>query len=364
MEKPESRDKEVRKEEDMRKLSRISLFLMFTVLVTLLLVTVAIAKDYLYVPCDNALDIIDMSSDTIVKTIKYRGYIVGARFSPDGKRYYLNYWRGLYVIDTERNELIDNIKFWSDLNRVTIQPCFDVSNDGKKLYLSVLIVKKRLNVPRLNVLPPKLIVYNLETKRVEKSFDIPYCATGVLTLKNDPDHIIIVDQDVHKLDLRNGKLKKIWGILRPMKNQPALNSLALWDNSPTPDNVGLFINPAYTADGNSLYYMIIDKRTGEVKMLKGEDVVFEYSAVVSPDRKFIYAGMDEVYKIDFHTGKTLAMDQIAQGTCYAYNTNSDGTKLYVGPAGADVSVYDTSTMKRTGVIFLHGNGLVAHRLTK
>jgi hypothetical protein len=43
---------------------------------------------------------------------------------------------------------------------------------------------------------------------------------------------------------------------------------------------------------------------------------------------------------------------------------SDGKKIYVGPGGPDLSVYDTATMKRMGIIPLKGDGVIASLITK
>ena len=112
------------------------------------------AKDYMYVPSNNNLHIVDCDTDTVVKTIPFNDYIVGAIPSPDGKRLYMNSWHAVYEVDTQTNQIAEIHGFWSDLNRVTIMPGIAVSADNKFLYLSVSITKKKLNIPRLNVLPP------------------------------------------------------------------------------------------------------------------------------------------------------------------------------------------------------------------
>jgi len=319
------------------------------------------AKDFIYVPGYNCLYIIDCDTDTIVKTIEYNDYIVGAEFSPDGKRYYLNGWGKIYVIDTEKNELIDTYEFWSDLNRVTVLADIGVSRDNRYLYMNWAVCRKKLNIPRLEVLPPQFVVFDTQTKKIVRNFEGPVCATGIMVLKNDPDNVIIFAQDIFKFNIKTGKSKKVLGVLNPEPGKPGLNSLVIWDNM-SPGDHGLFVNAAYTAE--DIYYVIIDTNTGKISMLKGEEVVFAYSGIISPDKKYLYVVMDEVYKIDLKTGKTLAMDIVDRGTCYALAITADGKKLYVGPAGADVSVYDTKTMKCTGIIYLKSDGLVAHRLTK
>ena len=318
------------------------------------------AKDYLYVPSSNNLHIIDCDTDTVVKTISFNDYIVGSIPSPDGKRFYMNSWHAIYEVDTQSNQIVDVHEFWSDLNRVTIMPGIAVSPDSKFLYMSVSITKKKLNIPRLNVLPPQLVVYDVRKKQMVKNFEIPPTCSALVSPPDDPDSVVLLAQDVFKLNLKNGKLTKLLGVLNPEEGKPGLNALAIWNNW-SPGKNGFITLPAYSAD--ALFYMLIDRK-GNISMKKAEEVIFAYSGTVSPDSKYIYAVMDEVYKIDMATGKTLGMDPLERGTCYNVAVTSDGKKIYVGPGGPDVSVYDTATMKRLGVIPLKGDGVVASLITK
>ncbi len=320
----------------------------------------AAAKDFLYVPAVNALQVIDCDSDTIVETLSYNDYIVSAMLSPDGKKYYLNAIHSIYVIDTETNTLIDTYKFSSELNKVDILG-FSVSADGSKLYLSCSIVKKKQNIPRLNVLPPQFVIYDTASRKMVKNHPIPAAMTGIITLGNDPEHVILVGLDIHKLDIETGELEKMMGILNPEEGQPPKNSLVIWQNN-SPDDHGLFTNPFYTPTG--MGYFIIDKNTGTVTTLAGKDVWFAYSTVVSPDKKYLYAVMDELVKVDMATGETVKSVPIGKGTCYAVSITSDGKKVYVGPAGPDVSVYDADTLDLKSVISLTSDGVAANRLTK
>jgi DNA-binding beta-propeller fold protein YncE len=108
------------------------------------------AKDFIYTPVSNGLQIIDCDTDSIIKSIPYNDYIFGATFSPDGTRYYLNAIHSVYVIDTTTNTLVDTYSFSSELSRVSIFG-MTVSNDGKKLYMCCSIVKKKQNIPRLRI---------------------------------------------------------------------------------------------------------------------------------------------------------------------------------------------------------------------
>jgi len=318
------------------------------------------AKDFLYVPVVNGLHVIDCDTDTVVKTIPaYKDYIVQALPSPDGKRYYVNAFDCMYVFDTTKNELIDTYTFSHPLSRITVFG-FAVSEDGTTLYLSSTIVKKKHNVPKLNVLPPQLVVYDIGTKSVIKSFEIPYCSTGVLTLKNDSDHLILVALDVYKLDLREGKVEKVMGLLNSEGDEESKNNLVIFHNCSSGDH-GIFTNPYYTKSG--MGYLIIDRNTGEVRGLKAKDVWMEYSTLLSPDKKYIYAVMDELIKVDIATGETVKAVPVIEGTCYTLCTTADGKKVYAGPAGNDINVYDTATLELLKVIPLEGDGIAAHRIS-
>lgn len=313
------------------------------------------AKDYIYVPVSNSLHVIDCETDTIVETIHYNDYIVQAAHSPDGKRYYLNAWHSIYVIDTTTNKLIDTHKFSSDLSRVTVLG-FAVAQDGKKLYLSCAITKKKQNVPKLNVLPPQLVVYDLEQRKMVKNYPIPYCVTGVISLRKDPDHLILFGLNIYKLNLENGKYEKVEGIL-----DDGRNALVIWQNG-SPGDHGVFANPYTTAE--EIGYFLVDRNTGKLDILKGKDLWFQYSNILSPDKKYLYGVMDDLVKMDAKTGETIKAVKVAKGTCYAISMTSDGKKIYAGPAGNDLSVYDTETMELIRVIPLSADGVVAHRITK
>ena len=210
------------------------------------------AKDYIYVPAVNSLEIIDCDSDTVVKSVPYNDYIVGSIPSPDGKRYYLNAFHSIYVIDTQTDELIDTFKLSSELNKVDVLG-FGISNDGKQLYLSCSITKKKQNIPRLNVLPPQLVVYDVNAKRMVKNYQIPMAMSGIVALRNDPDHVFVLGLDIHKLNLKTGGLEKVAGMVHPEEGEEGKNALVIWQNG-SPGDHGLFTNPYYTGHRHGLLH--------------------------------------------------------------------------------------------------------------
>lgn len=319
----------------------------------------AAAKDYLFAPVTNACQVIDCDTNKVIKSIPYNDYIVASQVSKDGKRMYLNAWHSIYAIDTVKMELVDTYKFSAELSRVTVLG-FDVSEDGEKLFLSCAITKKKQNIPKLDVLAPQLVVFDMKQKQIVKSFEIPYCVTGVITLRNDPNTLILGGLNLYKFNLGDGKYEQVKGILNPEPGEEVKNSLIIWSNR-APGDHGIFSQPYYTA--TRMGHFIIDRNTGTIKDLHVKDIWFEYSNIVSPDKKYIYAVMDELIKVDAQTGETVKFVKTKTGTCYGLALSSDGKRIYVGPAGADMSVYDTETLELITVIPLDGDGIEAHRIT-
>lgn len=319
----------------------------------------ATAKDYIYTPVTNACHVIDCETDTVIKSIPYNDYILTSQPSPDGKRFYLNAFHSIYAIDTAKNEIVDTFKFSSDLSRVTVFG-FAVSEDNKKLFLSCAITKKKQNIPKLNVLPPQLVVFDIAKKKMVKSYTIPYCVTGVITLRNDPNHLIMTGVDVYKFNLKTGKAETIKGILNPEPGEEGKNALVFWHNNSPGDN-GMFITPYYTA--TRMGHFILDRNTGVLKDLHVKDIWFEYSNIMTRDKKYFFAVMDELIKVNAETGETVKFVPVKRGTSYALSMTADEKKIYVGPAGADISVYDTETLELLTVIPLDGDGISAHRIS-
>ena len=54
------------------------------------------------------------------------------------------------------------------------------------------------------MLPPQLIVYDLTKKEIAKSIEIPYCCNAVVSLRDDPDHVVLMAEDIFKVSLKDG----------------------------------------------------------------------------------------------------------------------------------------------------------------
>ncbi len=324
------------------------------------------AGEVLYVPVSNALQIVDCSRNAVIETVPaYNDFIASAMYSPDGKRYYACGWHSIYVFDTTTDKLVDTYNFSSELNRVTIGACA-VSTDGSTLYIAASIVKRKQNIPRLNVLPPQIVAFDLKKREIIRSYEVPSAISGVFPIRKDPHHLILLGLDVFKLDLRKGKVEKIMGMLNPDKGQQEVRNIILNNTNSSPGDHGVLALPYYSTSqaGIGKGYLIIDTNTGKLSLLKGEDIWFEYSARVSPDKKYIYAVLDELVKIDMKTGKTLKFTTADKGTYTAVAVSQDGKKIYAGPYGADISIYDAESLKLIGVIPLEADGRVSTLISR
>jgi DNA-binding beta-propeller fold protein YncE len=320
-------------------------------------------KDYIYVAVGNACHIIDGDTDKVIKTISHAEFILGAAFSPDKTRYYMSSGRQILAIDTKTMELVDTYKLSTDLSKVMISG-FCVTEDRKTMYISCEIVKKKQNIPRLNLLPPQLVVYDLETKKVIKNFEIPHMINQVMNIRNDKDHLLLTGYDIYKINVKTGKLEVILNMLTPQGDEYPKNYLAGFHGI-SPGDHGISVFEYITGEGMDLSvgYLFLDRNKGRAWTLPGKDIWFAYSNILSPDKKHIFSVMDELIKIDAKTGKTISFVETETGTNYSVVLSSDGKKVYIGPAGPDISVYDAENLNLIKVIPLDADGAIMHRLT-
>ena len=334
----------------------------FIILFTLLLIpSVVYAKDYIYAACSNVLHVIDCETDTVVDKIRYNDYIAEGEPSKDGNNYYMHNWHKIYNVNTNKNEIVDIYRFETDTTDFFIGD-IAVSQNNQNLYISSVITKRKSNVPKLNVQPPQLIVFDIDESRMIKSYEIPYNIGEILTLRNDPNHLILVGYDIFKFNLNTGEYEVIKKLTK--EDNPRFvkyNQFPQWKNW-SPGDHGVFSEPAYGPKG--LYYLLIDRNNSEVSMLHGEEVHMMYSTTISPNQEYIYGVMDEIAKVDLETGETVASKLTDKGTYYSVAITSDGEKVYAGPGGNDITVYDAENLEKMSVIPLESDGAVMHRITK
>ncbi|MCG8553464.1 MAG: hypothetical protein MI799_23920, partial [Desulfobacterales bacterium] len=96
-------------------------------------VATAGARDYVYAVVNNAVQVIDCETDTVIKTIEFNDFIINIACTSDGKRIYLNAIHSVYALDTATNALVDTYPFSTELSKVSIFG-MNISDDGKKLF--------------------------------------------------------------------------------------------------------------------------------------------------------------------------------------------------------------------------------------
>lgn len=320
----------------------------------------AMATDYIFVPTVKGLDVVDCDTGKVVQGARYSDYVLNACYSPDGKRYYLNALHSIFAVDVKSFNLVDTYKFSTDLSRVTIFASA-VSNDCKKLYVSCQIVKKKQNIPKLNVLPPQLLIFDLGKKEVVQSFEMPHGVHGIFPVRNDPDHAILFGLDVFKIHLKTGKRETLMAGIHAQEGQEQRSFAAMYINN-SPGDHQLFAAPFYAQSG--LYYLILDMATGDIRTVKSKEMGMPFSAALSPDKKYIYAGHDELVKVEVATGETVNATYAARGSYTSIAVSPDGKKVYIGAMGADVSIYDAETLKFETVIPVGGDAMVFNRFSR
>jgi DNA-binding beta-propeller fold protein YncE len=91
--------------------------------------------------------------------------------------------------------------------------------------------------------------------------------------------------------------------------------------------------------------------------------VFAYSVMRSPDKKKVYAVMDELTVIDLESRSYEHVIPIPGGTNYAINVSSDGSKIYVAGGGSTATVFDAKSLRPIKVLQMETDGMDFRRLT-
>jgi DNA-binding beta-propeller fold protein YncE len=341
--------------------SRIKLVIfLWTLVVWALFQLPVLAVDYILVPTVKGLDVVNCETGRVIEGARYSDYVLNTSYSPDGRRYYLNALHSIFAVDTKTFSLIDTYRFSTDLSRVTIFTTA-VSNDGKQLFVSCQIVKKKQNIPKLNVLPPQFAIFDIGKKEVVRSYELPYGVHGIFPVRNDPDHAILFGLDVYKINLKTGELEMIMAGIHAEKDQEQRSIVAMYTNN-SPGDHQLFAAPYYASSG--LYYLILDMVSGEIRSIKSKEMAMPFSAALSPDKKYIYAGHDELVKVDVATGETVNATYAERGSYTSIALSPDGKKVYIGAMGADVSIYDAETLKFETAIPVGGDAMVFNRFSQ
>ena len=316
--------------------------------------TTAIAKDIFYYLGYGLIQVVDGDTDAIVGDIPVDGWIRESDFTADRKFLYVVTKRHLiHKIDLAEKQVVSTIDAGGDGWDRFIYG-FDLAPDGKSAFVNLLSRTTRKG--EAVVVPPMLAQINLEDGHIMRSVEVPWGSTSLVSVKNSTN-IYVIGKDIVKIDV-SGENMKVIGTY-PMFEKK-WNILPLWDN--TMENGGIFMVNYYTPELMGL--VSIDTNNGEITdaPLDGPPV-FAYSVMLSPDKKKVYAVMDELTVIDLETRTYEHIIPIPGGTHYAINVASDGSKIYVSGGGATTTIFDAKSLKPIKVLQMETDGMDIRRLT-
>jgi hypothetical protein len=312
------------------------------------------ARDAFYYIGYGIVQVVDGDSDAIVADIPVDGWLRETEFSADKKFLFAVAKRHLiHKIDLAMERVVSTIDVaGGGWDRFIYG--FDLAPDGKTAFVNLLSRTTRSGEAVVAV--PRLAQIDLANGRILRSIEIPWSSAMLVSVKN-ASNIYVIGKDIVKIDVSGEEMKLI--DTYPMFEKQ-WNILPLWDNSK--ENGGVFIANYYTPEIMGL--VSIDTTSGEITDTPLDGVpVFAYSVIRSPDKKKVYAVMDELTVIDLETRSYEAVQPIPEGTNDAINVSSDGKKIYVAGGGSTTTVYDAQSLKRIKVLQMETDGMDFKRLT-
>jgi len=314
----------------------------------------AMAKDVFYYIGQGMIQVVDGDRDAIVADIPVDGWLRETDFTADN--------RFLYAVS--KRHLIHKI----DLGQQKVVATIDVSSGGWDRFIYGFDLAPDGRTAFVNLLPrttrrgeavaghPVLAQIDLEDGHILRSIEVPWGSAMLVSVRN-ATQIYVIGKDIVKIDV-SGDEMRLAGTYPMFEKQ--WNILPLWDN--TRENGGVFMINYYTPDFMGL--VSIDTATGEITDTPLEGApVFAYSIMRSPDKKKVYAVMDELTVIDLESRSYEAVIPLRGGTHYAINVSSDGTKVYVSGAGASTTIFDTTSLKPVKTLHMETDGMDFRRVT-
>jgi DNA-binding beta-propeller fold protein YncE len=235
-----------------------------------------------------------------------------------------------------------------------------VTSRGDLLYIHVRPV--RMLPDELRVEPAQIWSVDVKSGQKKKIMEVPQ---GVMTLAltSDDRQLIAWGRDLYYIDPAQGRITDTYPLMsRTLPDKGPVNTLAAFVQYERSDILSL---PYYTTDPithkDSFGLADLDLVTGKLDLMELGPPVPLYSAVVSPDRKHAYALMLQLVAVD-RTQRQVERMVDLERTRYVANISRDGKKLYVSGASPYIHVYDTTTLKLTKTIDLSGDpGVTAFR---
>jgi DNA-binding beta-propeller fold protein YncE len=315
----------------------------------------------------NKFNVLDGDKDEIVATIDTKGKKV-TNFTWDPKDldkvYAITDWgQQIEQLDLAAKKVVRTFRLGGDGVKVR---ALDIElNPANPNLLYAISLRQRWLSDEIVDMTPAVLVFDLTTEKVVKEIEIPRGCTNIF-FGYDGTEFYLTGRDVYVYDPTTGKQVNFLGLAHPTTTgvdpQISLNIWRLHDQS----GMAMVLVGSLSTANNLPYqgYFTIDlkKKSTEGSMNLVTDIgplYNQFSAVVSPDRKYYYMVLNKVEKRDFATNRLLATADVDK-SYYSIQISSDGKKVYLGGGGDSILVYDTETMKLLKKLDTPGDAVLTH----
>lgn len=315
----------------------------------------------------NQLNILDGDTDEIVGTVTTKGKKV-TNFTWDPKDldkvYTITDWgQQIEQLDLAGKKVVRTFRTGSGNVKVRALDIEIHPADPNLLY--ALSLRQRWLSDEIVDMTPAVLVFDLTTEKVVKEIEIPRGCTNIF-FGYDGSEFYVTGRDVFVYDPKTGKQVNFLGLAHPTQTgldpQISLNIWRLHDQS----GMAMILVGSQATANNLTYqgYYTIDLKKksteGSMRLVPEIGPLYnQFSAVVSPDRKYYYMVLNKVEKRDFATNVLLATADVDK-SYYTIQVSSDGKKVYLGGGGDSILIYDTETMKLRKKIDTPGDAVLTH----
>lgn len=313
-------------------------------------------KEMIYVTGYDKTYAIDPETMEVAAEIPTKGPNREVTWTKNGQRLFINNGarQEVTIVDTLENKVIDTVTF-NDPDNQIISRIYGLAVDpeGEKLYATLMRTQRKPT--ELVPLDPIIAVMDLETKEIVDEINVPL-GTHALQFLEDPNKLVVWAKDVYMLDVETKELTKYYDLTQPTEqngNTIVPSFLYFWHRDQDSANSLTAVMARFYPETEKVTENIfmIDRKNGNVTNIELPEQLGLFSAVVSPDKKYAYGGMNHIYKINLETFETQEIVH-KPGTSYGFNLSRDGKTLYVSGAGPDISFIDTETMEYKKIIDL------------
>jgi WD40 repeat protein len=317
----------------------------------------------------NQFNILDGDKDEIIGTVTTKGKKV-TNFTWDPKDldkvYTITDWgQQIEQLDLAGKKVVRTFRMGS--GDVKIRALDIELNPANPNLLYALSLRQRWLSDEVVDMTPAVLVFDVsaDPPKVVKEIEVPRGCTNIF-VGYDGSEFYITGRDVFVYDTATGKQVNFLGLAHPttpgVDPQISLNIWRLHDQS----GMAMILVGSQASANNLLYqgYYTIDLRKksteGSMRLVTDIGPLYnQFSAVVSPDRKFFYMVLNKVEKRDFATNRLLATADVDK-SYYTIQISSDGKKVYLGGGGDSILIYDTETMKLLKKLDTPGDAVLTH----